>query len=432
MNAEGINTWRRVVFLCLFIAMIDGYDTIMPSFVAPLVAREFDLQIHAIGRLFAIGYFGAIAGALLAGELADYIGRKYVLLVALTFTSAATLACAGATSFHMLLALRFLAGLGLGGAMPCLTALTGEHAPVERRPAMVTLMFIGYPLGAVVGGMITSYFLQYGWQAVFLGGGIAALLTLPLTFFIPETLISGRTGMPAASQEPRKTIRIGGQFAEGRLGAAMMVWIGQFCMLLVVFLMLSWTPTLAVRSGISPQTAALSGVLFNLGGAAGALALRAIVNRRGPFMPAAVVVAASAVLIVLLGRSFGSVPLLMSVLALVGFTALGGELTCPAMVVELFPAHVRGAGAGWALATGRIGSIVGPLIGSALLAANYTLERLFAVLAVPAAVAAVAFAVADRIRPKPQRRAPVGDVGAATTNVSHARNKHGMDANSLV
>lgn len=418
MAEAGGKRWRRLVLFCLVIAMIDGYDTIMPSFVAPAVAHAFNLQIHAIGRLFAIGYFGAIAGALLAGELADLLGRKSVLLLALLLTSVATLACAGASSFHALLGLRFLGGLGLGGAMPSLTALTGEHAPVERRPAMVTMMFVGYPMGAVVGGLITSYFLQYGWRAVFVGGGIAALLTMQLALFIPETLSFSRAAA-GASPPQRRSLRFGEQFAGGRFGAAMMVWIGQFCMLLVVFLMLSWTPTLAVRSGFSPQTAALSGVVFNLGGAAGALALRPIVNRFGPFMPAAVVVAASAVLIVFLGWSFGSLPLLMTMLALVGSTAMGGELTCPAMVVELFPAHVRGAGAGWALATGRIGSIIGPLIGSALLAANYTPERLFAVVAVPAAVAAAAFAVGDRIRPARQRRA---DVGEAVTSVSPAKN----------
>ncbi len=148
------------------------------------------------------------------------------------------------------------------------------------------------------------------------------------------------------------------------------------------------------------QTAALSGVVLNLGGVAGALVLGPIVNRRGPFAPAAIMIGLCTALIVLLGHSFGSVPWLMAVLLLVGFTGLGGQLLCPAMTVDLFPVHVRGTGGGWVFGIGRLGSIVGPIVGGAMLAANLSLERLFAIVAVAAAVGAIAFAGAGRIRPR--------------------------------
>jgi len=140
------------------------------------------------------------------------------------------------------------------------------------------------------------------------------------------------------------------------------------------------------------------GVILNLGGVLGALALRGAVNRHGPFVPAAVMVGIGALMIVLLGQTMGSTPLLMIVLLLVGFTALGGQLICPAMIVELFPAHVRGAGAGCAFAAGRVGSIIGPLLGGMLLSANLKLGWLYAIVALPAAIAAVVFALANRMR----------------------------------
>jgi hypothetical protein len=185
------------------------------------------------------------------------------------------------------------------------------------------------------------------------------LATVLAAFFIPETFRSSQVGTVDSSRLRTKLAQMGEQFAEGRLGPALMVWIGQFCMLLLLFLLTSWTPTMAVRSGLSLQTAAVCGVILNLGGVVGALALRGAVNRHGPFVPAAVMVGVGALMIVLLGQTMGSTPLLMIVLLLVGITALGGQLICPAMIVELFPVHVRGAGAGCAFAAGRVGSIIG-------------------------------------------------------------------------
>jgi MFS transporter, AAHS family, 4-hydroxybenzoate transporter len=397
-----------IVFLCFVIVMIDGYDTIMVSFIAPLLQHAYALSLHDLARLFAMGYVGTIIGALIAGWFADRVGRRSVLLICLSVAGSATLLCAAVTSFEMLPPLRLLAGLGLGGAMPCLTALTAEHAPVERRSAVVMAMYMGYPVGAVVGGLITSFFLTQGWRDIFTGGGIAMLATILAAVFIPETLRSLPAGRVDSPRLRTKWAQMGEQFAEGRLGPALMVWIGQFCMLLLLFLLTSWTPTMAVRSGLTLQTAAVCGVILNLGGVVGALALRGAVNRHGPFVPAAVMVGMGALMIVLLGQTMGSTPLLMIVLLLVGITALGGQLICPAMIVELFPVHVRGAGAGCAFAAGRVGSIIGPLLGGMLLSANLKLGWLYAIVALPAAIAAVVFALANRMRQTPSP--PVLDV----------------------
>jgi AAHS family 4-hydroxybenzoate transporter-like MFS transporter len=390
---------KWVVPICFVIAMIDGYDTIMPSFTAPLIAKSYSLGMHDIGNLFAIGYVGAMIGTIVAGQLSDQVGRRPVMALFLTICAAATLACAAAPAFGWLLVLRFITGLGLGGALPSLFSLTAEHSPPARRSAMVVTMYIGYPVGGVVGGLITSFLLPFGWESIFIGGGVAALLMVPLALTVPETL---RLRPAVATAGPSATTalsRIGAQFAQGRLGAALMLWVGLFCMLLMTYLLVSWTPTMAVKSGLPLKIAALSGVVLSLGGVIGALAIGPIVNRRGPFLPAAIMIGVASVMIVILGQSFGSVPLLMIVLFLVGFTGMGGQLICPAMGVELFPAEVRGTGSGWLMAVGRLGSIVGPILGGALLAANLSLGWLFLIVAVAAAIAAIAFAIAGRIRP---------------------------------
>jgi AAHS family 4-hydroxybenzoate transporter-like MFS transporter len=391
---------RVVAFICFIIVMIDGYDTVMPSFTAPLVAKTFSLGMRDIGNLFAIGYVGTILGALVAGQLSDHVGRRSVMAAALTISGIATLAGAAAPTFGVLLALRFVAGVGLGGAIPPLLSLTAEHAPAEHRNSAVVTMYIGYPLGAVAGGLITSFFLEFGWEGIFIGGGVAALVMALLALAVPETLrASAAVAAAGPGSSSTALSRIGAQFGEGRLGAALMMWIGVFSMLLMTYLLVSWIPTMAARSGLPLQSAALSGVVLNLGGVVGAVVLGPIVDRRGPFAPAAVMIGVCTVLIVLLGHSFGSVPLLTTVLFLVGFTGLGGQLICPAMTVDLFPVHVRGTGTGWVFGVGRLGSIVGPIIGGAMLAANLAPDRLFDIVAVSAAVAAISFAIAGRIRP---------------------------------
>jgi AAHS family 4-hydroxybenzoate transporter-like MFS transporter len=125
-----------------------------------------------------------------------------------------------------------------------------------------------------------------------------------------------------------------------------------------------------------------------------------VVRCYGPFVPVAIVIAVAAVLICMLGHSFGSVSLFATAVFFVGFTGIGGQLNCPAMTVQLFPISVRATGTGWVSAAGRLGSIAGPALGGVLLGRNLQVERLFLIVAAPAAVAALSFGAAGLLRPK--------------------------------
>lgn len=401
------NTARRVLLLCFIIAMIEGYDLVIPSLTAPLISKAFGIGMREVGEFFSLGYVGIFAGSLVAGQLADFVGRRPIMTAFLAVTAAATLGCAIAPTFTVLLLVRFVAGLGLGGSLPSLFILTAEHSPESGQNARVVLMYVGYPLGAVVGGFITSSLLRsgFGWQGIFVGGGIAALLMVPLALMIPESMPPALKAVAADAGFFSALSRAKVQFAQGRLRAALLMWLGFFCMMMMTYLLVSWTPTMAAKSGLPLSTAALSNVVLSFGGILGALALGPIVSRKGPFAPAATIVGIAALLITLLGYSFGSVPLLMSLLFLVGFTGLGGQLLIPAMGIELFPADVRGTGSGWMMAVGRLGSIAGALLGGALLAARFDVGQLYVVVALSAATAAVSFALAGRVRPS--RRAAI-------------------------
>jgi AAHS family 4-hydroxybenzoate transporter-like MFS transporter len=333
------------------------------------------------------------------GALADRLGRKPMLTAALVLASLATGLCALAPSLGVLIALRFVAGIALGGALPALAALTAEHARPSKRNGTVTLMYVGYPMGAVVGGAITAALIRVGWSNIFLGAAAACALALAVAQLLPESLRREPNRAAARPMLRRLSGTFTGQFAEGRLWAALALWLGLFCMLLLTYFLVSWTPSILVANGGSPRVAALGGVLLNLGGIVGAVLMAPVINRFGPYLPVAAVVAIGAVFVALLGQKFGSVPLLMLLLFTAGACVIGGQLNFPAMTVELFPPSVRGAGAGWTIGVGRIGSIIGPLLGGTLIAAHLGADKLFLLAAIPALGAAGALLAGSRLRP---------------------------------
>ena len=386
----------RVLIIGFVIVMVDGYDSMMISFLAPLLARDLVLSPTDLGKIFAVGYLGAIVGAIAVGSLADRIGRKPMLIASLALASVATMICADAKSLALLTSLRFLAGLALGGALPALISLTAEHARPERRNGTITLMYIGYPVGAVVGGAVTSGLLRYGSSAIFLGAGVTSLIALALALLLPESLRTGghSTSAPRGRGRGRLLSSLREQFAERRLWPGLMLWVGLFSMLVVTYFLVSWTPTLLVKSGFSPGKAALGSVLLNLGGVVGALIMAPVINRFGPYIPAAVAVGCGAVVIALLGQNVRAVAPLMFALFVAGGCIIGGQLNFPAMTVALYPQHVRGAGTGWTMGVGRLGSIVGPMVGGALVAANFSVGSLFVIAAIPPVIAAGALVIA--------------------------------------
>src|SRR5882757_3655479 len=299
----------RVLVIGFVIVMVDGYDSMMISFLAPLLARDLVLSPTDLGKIFAVGYLGAIVGAIAVGSLADRIGRKPMLIASLALASVATMICADATSLATLTGLRFVAGMALGGALPALISLTAEHARPERRNGTITLMYIGYPVGAVVGGAVTSGLLRYGSSAIFLGAGVTSLIALALALLLPESLRTDRASTPRGGVSLLSSLRE--QFADERLWPGLMLWVGLFSMLVVTYFLVSWTPTLLVKSGFSPGKAALGSVLLNLGGVVGALIMAPVINRFGPYIPAAVAVGCGAIVSALLGQHFGAVAPLM-------------------------------------------------------------------------------------------------------------------------
>jgi MFS transporter, AAHS family, 4-hydroxybenzoate transporter len=397
-----VNQSRRpwaVLGVSFALVMIDGYDLFVVSFVAPLIAKDLHLNFSSLGTVFAAGLAGSMVGGLVLGHIADRAGRRPTVLVSLATAGVATLLCSQASSLGAFAALRFLTGLALGGLLAAIVPLVAEHFPPQQRNAAVTIMFIGYPLGAVVGGAITALLIAHGWRNLFLGAGSVTLLLVPIALFLRETLYASDAPLHDSPRQLRRGSFIG-LFTEGRFWTTVIASFAIFCLLLVTYLLSSWTPLIAARSGFSPQTAAWCGVLLNLGGVIGALASTLLVARFGVFKVVTLMVVSGSLAVASLGYLYGSVGALYSGLAVIGLLVIGGQQNAPAISVQLYPQRIRSAGVGWQFAAGRFGSILGPIIGGRLLSANVPINLLFMLIAIPALLSAGAYALVGLLRQK--------------------------------
>jgi AAHS family 4-hydroxybenzoate transporter-like MFS transporter len=380
-----------LVIVAFLLMMIDGYDMFIVSFVAPLIARDLHLGAGNLGAVFAAGLAGSALGGLALGPVADRFGRQPVLVSSLIAAGIATLLCSRANSFEAFAALRFLTGFALGGLLAATVPLIAEYFPIEHRSRAVTSMFIGYPLGAAVGGTVTSILLGHGWRSLFIGTGTVTLLMLPLAILLRESLVpNDDEEKEKRTLQPRLSILE--LFTEGRLWPTLTAAFGIFCLLLLTYLLNSWTPLIAVRLGFKPQTAALCGVFLNLGGVVGALASMLLVRRLGVFKLAALMTSVGSLAIACIGVAAYSAASLFAALFISGVLVIGAQQNSPAMSVELYPQRMRAAGAGWQFAAGRLGSILGPIIGGFLFSSGTTYVMLFWVMAVPALLAGGAYA----------------------------------------
>jgi MFS transporter, AAHS family, 4-hydroxybenzoate transporter len=405
----------KLLLTCAAVLFLDGFDTQAIGYVAPALAKELGLTKVALGPVFSAGLFGLMIGALLFGPLADRIGRRKIIIFSTLAFGIGSLATAFVHDVNSLLAIRFLTGLGLGGAMPNAIAMTSEFNPRRRRATMVMIMFCGFSVGVALGGFLAAALIpQFGWRSVFIVGGVAPLLLVPiLALKLPESvrflaltgranervaqllgLISPKTAFAPAIQfvvhEPELPgIPVLHLFKEGRTLVTLLLWVVFFMSLLDIYFLANWLPVVLNDLGASVSSAVAIGTMFQVGGVVGTFVLGSIIDRFS-FRALALVYFIAVFAVGAIGQLGHSAVFVTMAIFAAGFCVVGGQIAANALAAAFYPTSVRATGVGWALGIGRIGSIIGPLVGGALLTAKWSTASVFGAAAAAALCAALA------------------------------------------
>jgi AAHS family 4-hydroxybenzoate transporter-like MFS transporter len=427
IDARKIGRFQILVAtLCAMVVLFDGLNTQVIGYLGPALSKDWHLSRAALGPIFSASLAGLMIGLLVIGPLSDRFGRKPAMVMSTILFGCFTLLTAAAHGVPDLLFYRLVAGIGLGGALPNALALTGEYCPSRRRATMVVIMFCGFSLGSILGGGLTAALIsQFGWRPVFLVGGILPLLLAPLLIAkLPESLhflvANGRKREQiallltridpsfAVPVDARFSTSEGGAggvpvaqlFREGRATGTILLWIVFFMNLLDFFFLQNWLPTILTDSGLTAATAVLISTLVSVGGIACGVMSGPLMDRLGPYSVLTGLYLCGTILVALMGLTPAALPALIATTFAAGFCVSGGQKSVNALAVIFYPAAMRSTGVGWALGIGRVGSIVGPLMGGWLMARGWSNVNIFELAALPMLCAAgVVFAMGLRYGP---------------------------------
>ena len=427
-----------VFSICVIVVILDGFDTAAIGYIAPSLVTEWHIAKPDLAPVLSAALFGLAFGALLAGPLADRLGRKRVLIGAIVLMGIACLLAASAANLTTLTVWRLLTGLGLGAAMPNAVTLMSEYCPVRIRALMLNAMFCGFPLGASFGGFLAAWMIpHYGWRSVLVLGGVAPIvLTFVALFALPESVrymvvhnypaeriraILGRISdsvsqaaafilhePDAAGQQSRKrgpALILSRPFIVGTL----MLWIAYFMGLVIFYGLINWLPLLLKDTGLSAQRATLISALFPLGGI-GAIFAGWLMDRYNATLIVALTYFLTALAVYLIGQTVGAMLILAVFVA--GVIMNTAQTSLPALAAAFYPTRGRASGVSWMLGMGRFGGIAGSFLVAELARREMALPHIFLVVAMPALLAAAALVVKQFVHPHVEAPSVARDLAA--------------------
>ncbi len=364
--------------LCFLAAFAEGIDLQAAGVAAAGIRLQYHPDSQVLSYFFSASTLGLFAGAIIGGRLSDRLGRKRVLVCSVLFFALLSVLTPSAWNTASLIGARLLTGLGLGGALPNLIAIGSESAPPQRRSAYVTMIYAGAPLGGALASLVSLLTTTTQWRWVFIVGGLVPLLVSPaLMLWLPESLAFSRLRQQPAGEEgaPGTLLAF---LQDGRLVRSLLLWASSFLALLMLYLLLNWLPTLLASGGLSKGAVAVAMIGFNLGGCLGALYVGTRMDtsvRRGAVLITYLTIPLALVLLAYGPRDARWVAILVCVL---GTSVVAAQAILYACAPLFYPTRMRGTGVGFAVAVGRIGSIVGPMLGGVLVGAGRSAPQVLA------------------------------------------------------
>lgn len=373
------------IALVVLMAVVDGYDLLAMSLVAPVVSHEWGMGKGVLGLVLAAGLAGMAAGSLLISPFADILGRKPVLVTGLALTAVGTIASAASHSALTLGICRGVTGLGIGAMAPLLATVAAELANARRRGLVVTISTLGQPIGGIIGGLTAAAVLRHqSWTFIFLFGGIGTTLLIPIVALsLPESTsflasrrppgaltrlnaVLARFGQPPLSRLPSH--ETAGQtsyralFAPGLAATTLRLTVINVLVVMAAYYLISWLPQLIADAGFAASTAGLVSVVVSLIGIPGGLLLGALSAEAGAARLAAGAMIGLGIALACLGFAPPVMPIILGCAAACGFFLSGCTGAFYAAVADSFTPLSRASGIGFVMGVGRIFSALGPLI----------------------------------------------------------------------
>jgi AAHS family 4-hydroxybenzoate transporter-like MFS transporter len=412
----------RVLTLCFFIALLDGFDTQAIAFTGPSITQEFGLGAGALAPILSAGIIGMVLGAMALGLMGDKFGRRPTIIGSVTLFGIASLATTFAHTTEQILVLRFFAGLGMGGATPLVLSLAAEYGSAKHRGTIMTTVLLGLPAGAILGGLLAAKLLpSIGWQGIFAIGGVVPLaLVVLLLISLPESLyflaktrpeqnrnrlekivskitkssvIADSTfSVPEADVKIRVTSLFRGGLARNTIG----IWTIYLFNWVAWFMFLSWFPTVLKASGLSADQAPMGTVIVNSVFVVCAIPLSILLTRINTRLLLLTMFIFGISLCLGLASSNNNWLLVFVFAGCAGLGIGGQQIVLNYMVAQAYPTALRATATGWAIALGRVGAIVGSASGGWFLEQGGP-SGYYLALTVPLAIAAAALTI---VRPQ--------------------------------
>lgn len=398
-----------ICILCFLVTFFDGLDLTVVGVALPKIADSLHSKPSELGLALSAGQFGPLIGAIVLGSLADRWGRKWMLFISAIIFGVFTLMTAFITSVEQLALYRFLAGIGLGGAVPNALTFGSEYAPKHARASVVATMFAGMPAGAMTGGLLAAYIIpHFGWPSLFILGGCAPLFVgIIVALILPESLeflvrrnrkqddkrirrIIARISPGMANDEGLKFVssakKVPGVpvkrlFTEGRALTTILLWVVCTAALYLLWILNTWSPTLLRNSGATVQQYSLAYAFLCFGAVISSIFIGRSMDRFNPFrvLQIGFILASISLAVFGIGAGSGSFPVIALLSVICGICINGSQTGTLAVATLSYPSDIRATGLGWAYAVAKIGAMLAPLAGGFLLSRNWSVSQLCSV-----------------------------------------------------
>jgi MFS transporter, AAHS family, 4-hydroxybenzoate transporter len=370
------------ILICFLMNMLDGMDVMVVSYASPNISKDWSISPQSLGLVFSAGLLGMSLGAMLLAPRADKIGRKTMIIICNILMSVSVFFTAYADSVEVLTVFRIISGIGIGGMLASTATLSAENAPKASKDFWVSFAISGYPIGAVFSGLVAAQIIpKYGWESMFKIAGILSIITLPIVYFF----------LKESSEYLQKTdkiqnISLATLISEKYQKSTINLWVAIFMAFATLYFLTTWIPKLASVTGLSVELAIYAGTIFNLGAFFGIISQGYFSSKFGLTKTISAYLIFTAILMLIFGYFHGSV-LVLILFGLIGFGIQGGFVGMYSLAARLYPTEIRATGVGGAVGVGRIGAIVGPLLGGILIGAGLSMTFNFMIFAIPTVIA---------------------------------------------